>query len=100
MLTRKIEEEKWQFIFAGANIDSFQTGEGYGIPTANITNMGNDGKAQKTVFKAVTKFQQKKAKTMFHAYREAEMDEEFTHHKKEGEKQEKKVQSDKEDNEK
>ena len=72
-----IEEERWQFIFAGSNIDSFQTGQGYGIPSANITNIGNDGKSQKTVFKAVTKFQQKKSKTMFSAYKEVQMDEEM-----------------------
>ena len=76
MVSRQIEEERWQFIFAGANIDSFQTGEGYGIPTSNITNMGSDGKSQKTVFKAVTKFQQRKSKTMYCAYREVQVDDE------------------------
>ena len=31
MIVRQTEEEKWDFIFAGANIDAFATSENYGI---------------------------------------------------------------------
>ena len=52
-IIRLTQEEKWDFIFAGANIDAFTAGQSYGIQPVNIANIKNDGLGQKAVYKAV-----------------------------------------------
>ena len=42
MIIRKTEEDKWNFIFAGSNIDAFAAGERYGIQQQNIAQIAND----------------------------------------------------------
>jgi len=52
-VVRQTEEEKWEFIFAGANIDAFATGQNYGIQQQNIANIHNNGLGQQQLFNAL-----------------------------------------------
>ena len=53
MITQAQEEDKWNFVFAGANIDAFQVGQQYGFQAQNIANIANNQEGQRKVFKAV-----------------------------------------------
>eukprot|EP00703_Trepomonas_sp_PC1_P004650 JAP91956.1 von Willebrand factor type A domain-containing protein [Trepomonas sp. PC1] len=53
MITRAQDEDKWNFVFAGANIDAFAAGQQYGFKAQNIANIANDQEGQRKVFKAV-----------------------------------------------
>jgi len=43
MIVRQTEEEKWEFIFAGANIDAFAASNAYGIQQQNVANIHANG---------------------------------------------------------
>jgi len=53
MITRQTEEEKWEFLFAGANIDAFAVGQQYGIQRNRIANIQNDGQGQRELYCAI-----------------------------------------------
>lgn len=41
-LIRRKEDEGWSFVFMGANIDSFATGQSYNIPAGNVANFATN----------------------------------------------------------
>ena len=53
MVQRQIEEEKWDFVFAGANIDAFNAGQSYGFMMQNVAQIKNNKKSQKAIYRAV-----------------------------------------------
>ncbi|CAL6028051.1 von_Willebrand factor type A domain-containing protein [Hexamita inflata] len=57
MVKQCIDDQKWEFIFAGANIDAFATGESLGFERRNIANIENDGVGQKAVYEIMAKKQ-------------------------------------------
>ena len=46
MVVRQTEEEKWDFTFAGANIDAFTASDNYGIQAKDVANVHNNALAQ------------------------------------------------------
>ena len=46
---------KWQFLFAGANIDAFAAGRKLGFVDENIAKIDNDGAGQRDFYGAVFK---------------------------------------------
>eukprot|EP00703_Trepomonas_sp_PC1_P003859 JAP92747.1 von Willebrand factor type A domain-containing protein [Trepomonas sp. PC1] len=52
LVTQAQEEYKWSFLFAGANIDAFQSGQQLGFYSHNIANIANDGQGQERFYKA------------------------------------------------
>ncbi|CAL6083620.1 von_Willebrand factor type A domain-containing protein [Hexamita inflata] len=57
MVTKAIENDKWEFIFAGSNIDAFDIGQQLGFKTDSITNVDNDGIGQKALYEVVAQKQ-------------------------------------------
>ncbi|CAL6028233.1 von_Willebrand factor type A domain-containing protein [Hexamita inflata] len=53
MVTKATEDEKWEFIFAGANIDAFAAGQALGFQAKNIANIENDGIGQRAMYQAM-----------------------------------------------
>ncbi|CAL6028235.1 von_Willebrand factor type A domain-containing protein [Hexamita inflata] len=53
MVTKATEDEKLEFIFAGANIDAFAAGQALGFQAKNIANIENDGIGQRAMYQAM-----------------------------------------------
>lgn len=53
-IKKLIEEHKnWEFLYIGANIDSYAEGETIGIKTSNIANYRKDKRGTKKLFEAI-----------------------------------------------
>ena len=56
-VVRKLVEAKkeagWEFLFLGANIDSFSSARSFGIDDAHTSNRVNDGRGQRAMFESV-----------------------------------------------
>ncbi|CAL6028175.1 von_Willebrand factor type A domain-containing protein [Hexamita inflata] len=63
LVQKSTEDDKFEFIFIGANIDSFEMGRKLGFHEDNIANIENDGIAQKAMFEAVAEWQMNKPKS-------------------------------------
>ncbi|CAL6005502.1 von_Willebrand factor type A domain-containing protein [Hexamita inflata] len=56
-LVESCTEEKWEFLFAGANIDPQQAGQALGFQKENIAFVENDGIGQQAMFQAMAQKQ-------------------------------------------
>ena len=54
MIVRQTDEEKWEFIFAGANIDAFATSNNYGIQQNNTVQIGNDRQSTRNYYTSMS----------------------------------------------
>lgn len=55
MVTHQKEKYSWEFVFIGANIDSFAAAAGYGIGANNVINYTADAFGQQNAFKSISK---------------------------------------------
>ncbi|CAL6030477.1 von_Willebrand factor type A domain-containing protein [Hexamita inflata] len=53
LITKATEDDKWEFMFAGANIDAHAAGQQLGFQAQNIANICNDGVGQSAVYAAM-----------------------------------------------
>ena len=54
MIEKKKEDNNWEFLFIGANIDAVETASRYGIEPERAVNYHADSKGTKVVFEAVS----------------------------------------------
>lgn len=55
-LIKKYQKKKWDFVFLGANIDSFAEAGKMGFKSANVTNMKSDGKGIKAGLRSASAY--------------------------------------------
>ncbi|CAL6028157.1 von_Willebrand factor type A domain-containing protein [Hexamita inflata] len=57
LVEKATDDQKWEFIFAGANIDAFGAGQDLGFKKENIANIENDGLGQQAMFEVMAQRQ-------------------------------------------
>ncbi|CAL6028077.1 von_Willebrand factor type A domain-containing protein [Hexamita inflata] len=65
MIEKQQEDEKWEFIFAGANIDANKEGSALGFQHKNIVNIENDAVGQTTLYQVIAQKQVRRQKSVY-----------------------------------